>query len=134
MFYKFIKINPYLLFKGHSLVIFNYMQKRQDLMMVQFIVKLYIWGKTRVNKKKIIYKIIIIFDIIKSISTNALRKKKHYFHFIMSNQIWLRKYYLEIMALVGMASKPLHVRRLQKALQEWVQNPGNFKLLIVIHC
>ena len=25
---------------------------------------------------------------------------------------------------VGMASKPLHVRRLQKALQEWVQNPG----------
>ena len=23
-----------------------------------------------------------------------------------------------------MASKPLHVRRLQKALQEWVQNPG----------
>ena len=28
------------------------------------------------------------------------------------------------MALVGMASKPLHVRRLQKALQEWVQNPG----------
>ena len=32
--------------------------------------------------------------------------------------------FLEIMALVGMASKPLHVRRLQKALQEWVQNPG----------
>lgn len=30
------------------------------------------------------------------------------------------------MALVGMASKPLHVRRLQKALQEWVQNPGIF--------
>ena len=28
------------------------------------------------------------------------------------------------MALVGMASKPLHVRRLQKALQEWVANPG----------
>ena len=28
------------------------------------------------------------------------------------------------MALVGMASKPLHVRRLQKALQEWVTNPG----------
>lgn len=28
------------------------------------------------------------------------------------------------MALVGMASKPLHVRRLQKALQEWVSNPG----------
>ena len=33
--------------------------------------------------------------------------------------------FLEIMALVGMASKPLHVRRLQKALQEWVANPGN---------
>ncbi|XP_041371937.1 NGFI-A-binding protein 1-like isoform X2 [Gigantopelta aegis] len=31
--------------------------------------------------------------------------------------------FLEIMALVGMASKPLHVRRLQKALQDWVQNP-----------
>jgi hypothetical protein len=30
----------------------------------------------------------------------------------------------EIMALVGMASKPLHCWRLQKALQEWVQNPG----------
>ena len=36
--------------------------------------------------------------------------------------------FLEIMALVGMASKPLHVRRLQKALQEWVQNPGRIKL------
>lgn len=32
--------------------------------------------------------------------------------------------FLEIMALVGMASKPLHVRRLQKALQEWLSNPG----------
>lgn len=32
--------------------------------------------------------------------------------------------FLEIMALVGMANKPLHVRRLQKALQEWVSNPG----------
>lgn len=31
--------------------------------------------------------------------------------------------FLEIMALVGMAAKPLHVRRLQKALQEWVANP-----------
>lgn len=31
--------------------------------------------------------------------------------------------FLEIMALVGMASKPLHVRRLQKALQEWITNP-----------
>lgn len=34
--------------------------------------------------------------------------------------------FLEIMALVGMASKPLHVRRLQKALQEWTTNPGKF--------
>ena len=25
-----------------------------------------------------------------------------------------------------MASKPMHVRRLQKALQEWVHNPGEF--------
>lgn len=32
--------------------------------------------------------------------------------------------FLEIMALVGMAAKPLHVRRLQKALQEWLTNPG----------
>lgn len=30
------------------------------------------------------------------------------------------------MALVGMASKPLHVRRLQKALRDWVTNPGLF--------
>ena len=36
--------------------------------------------------------------------------------------------FLEIMALVGMASKPLHVRRLQKALQEWVSNPREFNL------
>jgi hypothetical protein len=35
--------------------------------------------------------------------------------------------FLEIMALVGMASKPLHVRRLQKALQEWVSNPGEWR-------
>ncbi|XP_052829809.1 NGFI-A-binding protein homolog isoform X8 [Octopus bimaculoides] len=35
--------------------------------------------------------------------------------------------FLEIMALVGMASKPLHVRRLQKALQEWVANPAAFQ-------
>ena len=34
--------------------------------------------------------------------------------------------FLEIMALVGMSSKPLHVRRLQKALQEWVTNPEKF--------
>ncbi|CAH1153301.1 unnamed protein product [Phaedon cochleariae] len=36
--------------------------------------------------------------------------------------------FLEIMSLVGMASKPLHVRRLQKSLQEWVTNPAKFKL------
>ncbi|XP_055610738.1 NGFI-A-binding protein homolog [Uranotaenia lowii] len=35
--------------------------------------------------------------------------------------------FLEIMALVGMASKPLHVRRLQKALQEWATNPSAFQ-------
>ncbi|KAF6199640.1 hypothetical protein GE061_005938 [Apolygus lucorum] len=35
--------------------------------------------------------------------------------------------FLEIMALVGMASKPLHVRRLQKALQEWLTNPAMFR-------
>ncbi|XP_060113187.1 NGFI-A-binding protein 1 isoform X1 [Heteronotia binoei] len=34
--------------------------------------------------------------------------------------------FLEIMALVGMASKPLHVRRLQKALRDWVTNPNLF--------
>lgn len=32
--------------------------------------------------------------------------------------------FLEIMALIGMASKPLHVRRLQKALHEWMNQPG----------
>jgi len=31
------------------------------------------------------------------------------------------------MALVGMASKPLHVRRLQKSLHEWVNNPSVFQ-------
>lgn len=31
------------------------------------------------------------------------------------------------MALVGMASKPLHVRRLQKSLHEWMTNPSLFK-------
>nr|XP_023024613.1 NGFI-A-binding protein homolog isoform X2 [Leptinotarsa decemlineata] len=36
--------------------------------------------------------------------------------------------FLEIMSLVGMASKPLHVRRLQKSLQEWVTNPAKFKI------
>ncbi|KAM9305026.1 NGFI-A-binding protein 1 [Gastrophryne carolinensis] len=34
--------------------------------------------------------------------------------------------FLEIMALVGMASKPLHVRRLQKALRDWITNPSIF--------
>uniref|UniRef100_A0A673YB38 NGFI-A binding protein 1b (EGR1 binding protein 1) n=1 Tax=Salmo trutta TaxID=8032 RepID=A0A673YB38_SALTR len=34
--------------------------------------------------------------------------------------------FLEIMALVGMASKPLHVRRLQKGLRDWVTNPALF--------
>lgn len=35
--------------------------------------------------------------------------------------------FLEIMALVGMAGKPLHVRRLQRALHEWLTNPASFK-------
>uniref|UniRef100_A0A1B6DSF2 NAB co-repressor domain-containing protein n=1 Tax=Clastoptera arizonana TaxID=38151 RepID=A0A1B6DSF2_9HEMI len=39
--------------------------------------------------------------------------------------------FLEIMALVGMASKPLHVRRLQKALQEWLSNPAMFQTPLV---
>ncbi|XP_067089938.1 NGFI-A-binding protein 2 isoform X1 [Osmerus mordax] len=34
--------------------------------------------------------------------------------------------FLEIMALVGMATKPLHVRRLQKALRDWAANPSLF--------
>lgn len=33
--------------------------------------------------------------------------------------------FFEIMALVGMAGKPLHVRRLQKALREWISYPSN---------
>ena len=36
--------------------------------------------------------------------------------------------FLEIMALVGMASKPLHVRRLQKSLHEWVTSPSLFQM------
>lgn len=39
--------------------------------------------------------------------------------------------FLEIMSLVGMASKPLHVRRLQKSLQEWVTNFSKFKVPLV---
>ncbi|XP_046741267.1 NGFI-A-binding protein homolog isoform X1 [Diprion similis] len=39
--------------------------------------------------------------------------------------------FLEIMALVGMASKPLHVRRLQKALQEWLTNPSMFQTPVI---
>lgn len=35
--------------------------------------------------------------------------------------------FLEIMVLVGMSKKPLHVRRLQKALHEWATNPGLFQ-------
>lgn len=35
--------------------------------------------------------------------------------------------FLEIMSLVGMASKPLHVRRFQKVLHEWVSNPSAFQ-------
>lgn len=35
--------------------------------------------------------------------------------------------FLEIMALVGMASKPLHVRRLQKSLHEYMTNPSAFQ-------
>lgn len=35
--------------------------------------------------------------------------------------------FLEIMELVGMSSKPLHVRRLQKALHEWMTNPSLFQ-------
>ncbi|XP_036387471.1 NGFI-A-binding protein 2-like isoform X2 [Megalops cyprinoides] len=34
--------------------------------------------------------------------------------------------FLEIMALVGMANKPLHVRRLQKALRDWAASPAVF--------
>ncbi|KAH7643104.1 hypothetical protein HUG17_9795 [Dermatophagoides farinae] len=39
--------------------------------------------------------------------------------------------FLEIMALVGMAAKPLHVRRLQKALHEWATNPALFQSPLV---
>lgn len=39
--------------------------------------------------------------------------------------------FLEIMALVGMAAKPLHVRRLQKALHEWATNPCEFKSAMI---
>ncbi|XP_038115160.1 LOW QUALITY PROTEIN: NGFI-A-binding protein homolog [Culex quinquefasciatus] len=35
--------------------------------------------------------------------------------------------FMEIVDLVGMQSKPLHVRRLQKALQEWIANPSAFQ-------
>jgi len=41
--------------------------------------------------------------------------------------------FLEIMALVGMASKPLHVRRLQKALHEWAKNPALFQGSMLPH-
>ena len=42
--------------------------------------------------------------------------------------------FLEIMSLVGMASKPLHVRRFQKALQEWVTSPHVFKVGLIWVC
>ncbi|CAG0922654.1 unnamed protein product, partial [Notodromas monacha] len=38
--------------------------------------------------------------------------------------------FLEIMDLVGMAAKPLHVRRLQKTLREWLQNPDRVAFMI----
>jgi NAB conserved region 1 (NCD1) len=39
--------------------------------------------------------------------------------------------FLEMMALVGMASKPLHVRRLQKTLLEWILHPGYLLLTLI---
>lgn len=42
--------------------------------------------------------------------------------------------FLEIMGLIGMAAKPLHVRRLQKTLLEWKTQPSkNFFLNNKIH-
>ncbi|CAK8678239.1 unnamed protein product [Clavelina lepadiformis] len=35
--------------------------------------------------------------------------------------------FLEIMSLVGMVCKPMHVRRFQKALQEWAMAPQIFE-------
>ena len=40
--------------------------------------------------------------------------------------------FLEIMALVGMATKPLQVRRLQKVLQEYATNPGT-QTIVTLH-
>lgn len=40
--------------------------------------------------------------------------------------------FLEIVSLVGMASKPLHVRRFQKALQEWVTTPHVFQVVNIL--
>lgn len=42
--------------------------------------------------------------------------------------------FLEIMHLIGMAAKPLHVRRLQKALQEWMTRPGNYLSIWIRLC
>ena len=39
--------------------------------------------------------------------------------------------FIEIMKMVGM-TKPLHVRRLQKALREWGNNPGIYSFTITI--
>lgn len=36
--------------------------------------------------------------------------------------------FLEIMALVGMTKKPMHVRRLQTTLVEWFNNPTAFEI------
>lgn len=36
--------------------------------------------------------------------------------------------FFEIMELVGMSSKPLHVRRLQKVLHEFMSNPELFQV------
>lgn len=38
--------------------------------------------------------------------------------------------FFEIMELVGMSSKPLHVRRLQKVLQEFIADPGQFQVSV----
>lgn len=43
----------------------------------------------------------------------------------------LRGFQAECFIAPGMASKPLHVRRLQKSLQEWVTNPIKFKIPLV---
>ena len=39
----------------------------------------------------------------------------------------------DILRLVGMSSKPLHVRRLQKVLAEWSSSPGNCFFIELLH-